>query len=481
MEILSKLYIVLLAVNMMFAISIIFLERRNVAATWSWLMVLVFFPIAGFFLYIFLGQNLRKRKIYRIKRQEIALITSQVEHQAQRLAKSELRCHDQSVHQYENLIYMQLTTNYSLLSADNEVEIFTNGDEKFARLLADIEAATDHIHMLYYIVRDDELGRRVLAALSRKAKEGVSIRFLYDDFGSTPLSRQFFTELRAAGGKVFPFFPSKIPYLNPRINYRNHRKIVVIDGRAGYVGGLNIGNEYIGLDPYLGYWRDTHLRLSGGALFNLQGQFLMDWNLATGEGVSYGERYFPKAEGKGKTAVQIVTSGPNSKWHHIRDGYVKMIHSAKESVLLQSPYFIPDDSLLNAMKIAALSGIDVRLMLPRKADHKLIRWASHSYVGELLEAGIKCYFYEKGFLHAKTIVVDGKIATVGTANLDIRSFKLNFEVNAFLYDTQTSRRLAEIFHDDLKDCSEETLAEYVRRSRFARFKESIARLISPIL
>ncbi|MGO0060124.1 cardiolipin synthase [Brevibacillus fluminis] len=481
MEILSKLYIVLLVVNIMFALSIIFLERRNIAATWSWLMVLVFFPIAGFFLYIFLGQNLRKRKIYRIKRQEIAMVSRQVEEQATQLSHARLGCHDPSVYEYENLIYMHLTTNYSLLSTDNKVDIFTDGNDKFAQLLQDIEAAQDHIHMLYYIVRDDELGRRILNALTKKAREGVAVRFLYDDIGSSHLSRHFFDELRKAGGEAVPFFPSKIPYINPRINYRNHRKIVVIDGKVGYVGGFNIGNEYLGLDPYLGYWRDTHLRLSGGAVLHLQAPFFLDWNLATGEGVAYDERYFPKVEGGGKTAIQIVTSGPNSKWHHIRDGYVKMIHSAKESVLLQSPYFIPDDSLLNAMKIAALSGVDVKLMLPRKADHKFTRWASHSYVGELLESGIKCYFYEKGFLHAKTIVVDGKIASVGTANLDIRSFKLNFEINAFVYDTETACKLVHIFNEDLKECSEETLAEYIRRSRFARFKESIARLVSPIL
>lgn len=481
MDILSKLYIVLLVVNIMFAISIIFLERRNIAATWSWLMVLVFFPVLGFFLYIFLGQNLRKRKIYRIKRQEVALIARQVEEQAIQLTKAQLGCQDQSVYDYENLLYMNLTTNYSLLTSDNDVEIFTNGQDKFTQLLADIEAAKDHIHILYYIVRDDDLGQRVVAALTKKARQGVTVRFLYDDIGSTPLSRSFFSELRAAGGEAAPFFPSKIPYLNPRINYRNHRKIVVIDGKVGYLGGFNVGNEYLGLDPYLGYWRDTHLRIEGGAVLNLQAPFLLDWNLATGQGVAYEEHYFPKISGKGQTAIQIVTSGPNSKWHHIRDVYVKMIHSAKESVLLQSPYFIPDDSVLNAMKIAALSGIDVKLMLPRKADHRLINWASHSYVGELLESGIKCYFYEKGFLHAKTIVVDGKIASVGTANLDIRSFKLNFEVNAVLYDTRTAHRLAQIFNDDLKDCTEETLGEYIRRSRFARFKESIARLISPIL
>lgn len=481
MEFFSKLYIILLIVNMMFAVSIIFLERRNVATTWSWLMVLVFFPIAGFLLYIFLGQNFRRRKIYRIKRQEIALISRQVAHQAEQLAKCDITYHDPAVRQYEDMIYMLLTTNYSLVSTNNEVEILTEGEAKFERLLADIDAAQDHIHMLYYILRNDELGQRVLDALARKAKQGVTVRLLYDDVGSPWLPRKFFAGLREAGGEVQAFFPSKIPYINPRINYRNHRKIVVIDGKVGYVGGFNIGNEYLGMDPYLGYWRDTHLRLCGDAIFNLQGQFLMDWNLSVNERVSYGERYFPRENGNGQIAAQIVTSGPNSKWHHIRDGYVKMIQSAKTSVLIQTPYFVPDDSLLNAMKIAALSGVDVKLMLPRRSDHRWIRWASHSYVGELLESGVKCYFYKKGFLHAKTIVVDGTIASVGTANLDIRSFKLNFEVNAFLYDTKTAAELERIYYEDLLECEQETLAEYVNRSRLARFQESIARLISPIL
>lgn len=267
------------------------------------------------------------------------------------------------------------------------------------------------------------------------------------------------------------------------VNFRNHRKLVIIDGEVGYIGGFNIGNEYLGMDRKLGYWRDTHLRITGSAVHLLQARFYLDWNLSAQvqRRMEDEPRYFPPSQRTGNVGIQIVSSGPNSEKQQIKHGYLKMIYKAKERIYLQSPYLIPDDSLLTALKMAAMSGVDVRVMIPGRADHKLVYWASQSYLGELLKSGVRCFRYEKGFLHAKTMVVDGQIASVGTANLDIRSFKINFETNAFLFDSATAERLEQIFLEDLAECHEVTREEYESRPLKARLQESLTRLLSPIL
>ncbi len=284
-----------------------------------------------------------------------------------------------------------------------------------------------------------------------------------------------------AGGEVASFFPSKIPLINLRINYRNHRKLAIIDGKYGFIGGFNIGNEYIGLSKKFGYWRDTHLRIKGSSVHMMQTRFFLDWRHASKEKTLYDEKYYPTIETNGKTGIQIVSSGPDSEQEQIKIGYLKMINSARESIYIQTPYFVPDQSILEALKIASLSGVDVKIMIPNKPDHMFVYWATYSYIGELLGSGVKAYTYENGFIHAKTIVVDGKISSVGTANIDVRSFKLNFEVNAFIYDTKTSTELKKIFEDDLKISSEITIEKYKRRSKLIVVKESISRLLSPVL
>jgi cardiolipin synthase len=466
-------------INILFVIVIIFLERRNVTITWSWLIVLIFIPIFGFFLFILFGQNVRKGNFYKTTSEASQWLSELVHVQIQQIEQEQFVYKDPSVLTYRDMIYMNLTAaNYSPFNQDNRVEIFTNGQEKFYELIQCIEKAKDHIHLLYYKVRNDELGIKIIKALTEKAKEGVKVRFLYDDIGSSRLSGTFFAELRKAGGEVTSFFSSKIPFLNPKINYRNHRKVVVIDGQIGFIGGINIGKEYLGLDPKIGYWRDTHLKLTGSAVHVLQAFFISDWNQSLKHFISFDPRYYPATDMHGETMVQIVASGPDSKSSHIKNAFIKMIYSAKESVYIQTPYFIPDESLLNALKIVALSGIDVKIMLPTNSIGK---WAAHSYLGELMAVGVKCYFYEKGFLHAKTIVVDGMIASVGTSNFDIRSFKLNFEINAFIYDTSTTQRLQQIFIDDLSDCREENFSTFEKRSFIYKIMESISRLFSPIM
>lgn len=283
------------------------------------------------------------------------------------------------------------------------------------------------------------------------------------------------------GGEVEVFFPSIFPLINPRLNFRNHRKIVVIDGRIGYIGGFNVGDEYIGLNNKFGYWRDTHLRIEGSSVLPIQTRFILDWNQASEHKIEYSERYFPAIPKKGDVAMQIISSGPDTDWPTIKNAYLKLLMEAKRYIYIQTPYFIPDNSFLNAIEVASLSGIDVRIMIPNKPDHLFVYWATYSYIGELLKAGAKVYIYDKGFIHAKTIVIDDEAASVGTANIDVRSFKLNFEVNAFIYDKLVCHELAEIFEKDILDSRELTLEQYENRSVIIKFKESISRLLTPIL
>lgn len=479
MELTQNLYLLLSLVNILFAATVIFLERRNIGATWAWLMVLFFLPGVGFLLYLFLGQNLSRLKLYKLKEEQREFIQALVERQKQEIRH--IHFHDPTMIHFQDMMYMNLNSAQSLYTQDNEVDIYTNGNSKFSDLLRDIAAAEHHIHLVYYIVKNDGLGTRLIEALAAKASEGVEVRFLYDQIGSSALPRKFFRPLLKAGGQTAAFFPSRIPYLNFRLNYRNHRKLAIIDGNIGYIGGLNVGDEYLGLDKRFGEWRDTHLRVRGGAVFQMQMQFVLDWNLSSDSKVSDVSLYFPSTHHPGKVGMQIVASGPNNDREQIKKAYIKMIHAAKESVWVQTPYFVPDESLMTALKMAAMSGVDVRLMLPGKPDHPLVYWASTSYLEEMLAVGVKCYLYGKGFLHAKAIVVDGRVASVGTANIDQRSFKLNFEVNAFLYDSGTVAKLAGIYEEDQRNSVLLTQEVYRSRPLFKRFLESCARLLSPIL
>lgn len=485
MDFLRSMYSVLpLLINLLLAIVILFRERRNIGNTWAWLMVLLFLPVVGFLLYLLFGQNLSKRKLYRIKAEQQVMVEALVENQKTDLIAQQIKFKDPLMIDFQNMIYMNLSSGNSIYTQDNEVGIFADGNDKFDALVKSIQEARHHIHLMYYIVRDDGLGRRLVEALTEKAREGIEVRFLYDDVGSANLSKEMFKSLIEAGGKVAIFFPSHIPYLNIRVNNRNHRKLAIIDGRQGYIGGFNIGDEYLGLDKRYGYWRDTHLVINGIAVHQMQAQFMMDWNLATPSKLTNSKKslsYFPVIQNLGNVGIQILASGPDNEQEQIKNSYIKAINLAKESIYLQTPYFIPDESLLNALKMASLSGVAVKIMIPSVPDHKMVYWASYSYLGDLLEVGAQVYLYTKGFLHAKTIVVDGIVSSVGTANIDIRSFKLNFEVNAFLYDSSTSDRLKQIFEKDMEDCRELTRAEYRNRSKFNYVKESLTRLLSPIL
>ncbi len=478
----NALTFLIITLNILFAMMIIFLERKDASSTWAWILVLFFLPVAGFVLYLLLGRKLRRKHLFRWEGRKDIGIDKLINYQIDALKEGKLEFRDHHVENFQDLIYMNLTTNYAVLTQDNALVIYDDGNEKFEALIEDISSAKDHIHIQYYIFKLDNLGQRILHALIKKAKQGVKVRVLYDEMGSRGVKKRHFKELLDVGGEVEIFFPSILPLINPRLNFRNHRKIAVIDGRIGYTGGFNVGDEYLGLKKKFGYWRDTHLRIEGSAVHPLQTRFLLDWNQASlRHRISYSERYFPAIPQKGDIALQIVSSGPDTPYAGIKNAYVKMIMNAKKYIYIQSPYFIPDYTFLDALQIAALSGIDVRIMIPNKPDHPFVYWATYSYVGQLLEAGAKIYHYDKGFIHAKMIVVDDEVSTVGTANIDVRSFSLNFEVNAFIYDLDISHNLAEIFEKDILDCKELTMETYQNRSIRVKFKESISRLLSPIL
>ena len=473
--------------NIFFTIVIIFFERKNPASTWAWIIVLNILPFFGFIIYLIFGLEARKHKIFMLKAKHdydlyneyMSLVKNQnyfIDPQIAYQNKKNIL----QIPGYENfsdMVYMNYQTNFSCVTLNNKLTIFYDGKSKFDSLIDDIKNAKNFIHIQYYIFRDDELGKKIVDLLTQKAKEGLEIKLLIDGMGCIKTNKKFFDELINAGGKVVNFLP---PYFF-RVNFRNHRKICVIDGEIGYVGGFNIGDEYLGKSKKFGFWRDSHIKIYGDAVKQLELRFIMDWNFCDGPNISLDKKYFPYMQTIDCTTMQIVSSGPDTRWPSIQYNYFKMINEANKSIYIQTPYFIPEESVLEALKIAALSGIDVKIIIPAKPDHPFVYWASLSYIGELLEAGAKCYKYEKGFVHSKLILIDGKISSVGTANMDIRSFKLNFEINSFIYDKNITKQFETKFIDDLKDCSQILKEIYMQRSNFIKIKESISRLFSPLL
>lgn len=471
----------LLWINILLGVLLVFFERRNPTSTWLWLMVLTFLPGIGFILYLFLGQDLSKKKMFKSKEMQDDCFKSIAIEQKELIQSNDFFHKDPNFSRYDDLVKMFLMNSEAYFTQDNKVDIFFTGEEKFKALLESIEKAEKYIHIQYYIFKSDGIGSKVLEALTRKAREGVEVKLLVDGMGGRRLSKADLKPLRDAGGDVAIFFPPFVPHLSIRINYRNHRKICIFDGKEAYVGGFNVGDEYLGKSKKFGNWQDTHIRIMGSAVSSLQWRFYLDWRFASKTELKACQSYLPELEGSDNVGVQIVSSGPDSKWPSIKDGYLKMILDARDKVYIMTPYFIPDDSILEALRIAGLSGVDVRVMIPNKPDHPFVYWASLSYIGELLPAGVKFYTYEKGFLHSKVLISDDFISSVGTANLDIRSFQLNFEVNAFIYDESTNLKLAEKFLKDLSYCKEITQEVYDSRSTYVKIKESISRLLSPIL
>lgn len=474
----------ILLINIVLAIVTMFRERREPSSLWAWILVMFFIPLLGFLLWIFVGRRLTTKRIFRRLQGSANDYGELAREQLREIETGSFVFENPASEKHRDVVELLMSDRGAMLTEDNRVQVFHDGNAKFDALLADIAAATDHVHIYYYIFRADGLGTRILDALTERARAGVAVRLFYDALGGRQVYKRDLVALRAAGGQVYSFFPSRIPLINLRVNNRTHRKLAVIDGRIGYVGGFNVGDEYLGLSPKFGYWRDTHLRVEGGAVTSIQRRLLTDWNAVAPDHhrVSWQERFFPPAvAGTGRVAMQIVSSGPDSAWERIKFGYIKMINSAVRSVWIQTPYFMPDAAVLDALKIAARSGLDVRMMIPDKPDHLLVYPATLSYADELAQAGATVYIYRNGFVHAKTVLVDHELGSVGTANMDIRSFRLNFEVNAFFYDADLGAQLRDIY---LADIEKSTVFE--RETSFGNrhswpWREGVSRLVSPLL
>lgn len=456
---------------------IIFMENRHPTQTLAWLVVLGAFPLVGFIFYLLFGRNYRKERMFKKKYfldKEVYLGSK---------APKEGYAHPViGDDDYDKLLGLAEKLGNTNISISTETEVLTNGNETFEAIKEALRSAENHIHMEYYIVRDDELGTEIKDILIEKAKQGVKVRFLYDDVGSWRLPAKFIREMRAWGIEAVAFGPVKIPFLNNKFNFRNHRKIIVVDGYIGFVGGLNIGDEYLGKDEAIGFWRDTHLRLKGEGVRALQLIFIQDWYYMTDHSFLTDDYLMTKeTPNEVHGGVQVLSGGPDNEWSVIKNIYFSMITSAKESVWIASPYFIPDEDIFSALKVAALSGIDVRLLAPSNPDSRIVFHASRSYYPELLEAGVKIYEYREGFMHSKIMIVDGQLASIGTSNMDMRSFHLNFEVNAFLYRTNSVKKLVNDYLQDLLVSNELHSETFQKRTFFIRFFESLSRLLSPFL
>ena len=471
----------LFIINILIAFIIIFLERKDPSSTLAWIMILFLVPGVGIILYILLSQNLSKKKIFRLTILEQRILEESLEKQIEEFKTNCYQFKNETIYNYCDMIRFHQVHSHSFFTDDNTISIYTDGKEKFDDLIKTIYSSKSSIHMMYFIFKNDTLGKEILDALTQKASEGVEVRLLLDAVGSKKMTKWVLKDFIKAGGKIAYFFPTTLGLINFRVNYRNHRKLVIIDGKTGYLGGFNVGNEYIGKKESIGYWRDTHLKITGSAVFDMQTRFLLDWRNASKEDVDVSLLYYSPDSDLGDAAIQIVSSGPDSKHEQIKQGFIKMISKAQNSIYIQTPYFIPDASILESLKIACLSGVDVRIMIPNKPDHFFVYWATYSYIGELLEVGAKVYIYEKGFLHAKNICVDGVTSSVGSANFDIRSFRLDFEINAFIYDAETTKELEEIFKKDMYFSSELTYDLYLQRPWTIKVKESISRLLSDVL
>lgn len=481
--------ILIYVINFLVILNLIFREKRSIEATFAWIIILSAVPALGFIMYLIFGRGVSKDNMFRVKEKEDKIIKNNILDTQFRLKyHSNLNA---SVAKHRDMIYALANSNSAHFTNNNDVSIYPKSIDFFDTLLEDLRQAKHYINIQFYIFKDDKIGSEIINILLQKAHDGVEVRLLYDAVGSRLISDKTILQLRSSGVKVGAFFPSFLKIVNFNLNYRNHRKIVVIDGKIGFVGGNNVGDEYLGRNPKFGGWRDTHIKLMGDSVKDLNLRFILDWRYTTREDLDL-DKYFKYDSSVNKdytyvssdnVGIQIVSSGPDAgELEEIKYGYIKMIQKAKDYVYIQTPYLILDQTLLETLKIACLSGVDVRIMIPSKPDHPFVYWASYSYAGELLKYGAKIYTYDKNsFLHAKTVVMDDSICSIGTANMDIRSFALNFEVNAFMYSSNIAKQQKKIFEDDITKCKNITLDDYNDRTRIIRFKESISRLLSPLL
>ena len=450
------------------------MENRSPYKSIAWIVVLLIFPILGLGFYILVGRNFRKKFVVSHR----SLKTEKGRPEETENLGPQLRSLPASTQGLANMVGNSCGAN---LYDNNQITLYDNGTSLFKDVFAEMEKAKVYLHVEYYVFNSDEVGNQFMDILKRKSLEGVKVRLIVDDVGSWKLKKSSVKQLRDAGVEVFCFMRVALPFLSSRVNYRNHRKIIIIDGKVGFTGGMNVADRYVKGTKW-GCWRDTHLRVEGCGVYGLQKVFIMDWFFVSRTYLDDDNSFFPKLESNnGEALMQIVHSGPDTLWESIMQMFFSMIAQARSSVLIQTPYFLPNTQIVEALQTAALSGVDVRIILPRKSDAGFALKASCSYIDDMLKAGIKVYFYEPGFLHSKTIVVDGFVSTIGTANMDFRSFDQNFEVNTIIYDSAVASKLQQRFMDDLKNSTQIQLPEWNERPKMKKLGESWARLFSPLM
>lgn len=454
-------------------IAVILSENRNPVKSLAWVTVLILIPLVGLVLYFFFGRNIKNTHM--ISRRN-----------KRRLQKNEAFRkidYNRLVQELTGESIQQIRLAHSLTGASyypgNDATVFTNGKEKFEVLIKDLLSAENYIHLQYYIIEDDEIGRKIREILIAKAQSGVKVKVIYDHIGCIHVRNRFFNEMKAVGIEVYPFFKVTFTPFASRINWRNHRKVCIIDGKIGYIGGMNIADRYIQGVKY-GVWRDTHIRITGPAISALQYSFAVDWTFM-GLPLLEEDVYSTSSKGRPGIGMQMVTCGPTSQWPNIAFIFHKALANAKKRIYIQTPYFLPTENLLKTLQSAALSKVDVRIMIPRRSDSNIMRFASFSYIDECLKAGIKIYLYEAGMLHSKTMVVDDEFSSVGSTNFDFRSFEHNFEGNMFMYSHKMNEQMRNIFHDDMTLCSRINKTTWRKRPFIEKTAESIIRLLSPIL
>lgn len=458
-------------------------ELRDPVRAMSWIAVVIMLPGIGLLLFIFFGQNFRKRKIFNRKElrdlRQIDILSQRQIRTLDEVALAEVVAH-------KDIVQLLLANSKTVLTTENTLTVLENGDNTFKAIIDALKSATDTIHLEYYIIEADNLGNQIADILCEKARAGLEVRLLYDDVGSWSLPRKFRGRLKDAGVEMVKFMPVVFPWFTSKANYRNHRKIIVIDGIVGFTGGLNIADRYIHgatTGKNKGVWRDTHLKIEGEAVRMLQITFITDWYFSSHKFLQAREKYFPPyiPSNTAGVAIQIAISGPDSDYASIMQGFFAAIARAKRYIYISTPYFLPGEALLTALKVAAMSGVDVRIMLPEKSDALMVHWASRSYFTELMEAKIGVYLYQKGFNHSKLMIIDGTFSSVGSANMDARSFEDNFEVTAMIYNAKVAQQLEGSFLEDLLHCKRLTLRGWQGRKQKDNFKEAAARLFSPLL
>ena len=471
--------------NTILAFYIVFHRRRSVSTTWAWLIILLIFPIIGITLYAFFGRGISQENIFAINKQHhIGLRNVQ-----KSIAKAPKKISSSDTSNDADIaINFFNHNNEAPLTKNNQIKLYTEGETFFHDMLKDMVRAKETINVEFYTFYNDNIGNRVLQLLIKKAKQGVQVRVIYDAWGSMGATKAWFDQLRDAGGEVLPFITSKNMITRYRINYHLHRKIVVIDGHISWTGGFNIGDQYLSKKKKFGHWRDSQVRIVGSASLLLQERFVMDWNASikrTDQLIRFNSTLFPNLDEEdiheGDIPTQIISDGPDRYSPYLRNGMMRMMLLARKRLWIQTPYLIPDDAVFAVWQTIAMSGVDVRIMIPCKPDHPFIYRATQWYANELTRCGVKIYIYDAGFLHAKTTIIDDKFSTVGSMNQDYRSYDLNFEANAVFYDRKFNHQMAHVFEDDMKKSHLLTRAEIKKQGRALRTLQSFSCMLSPIL